>query len=276
MTVCAAALLAGCGTSGSSTRSEHNPHFTEPDQALVELSDDGPERFAMVTPNLYRGGQPDSHDLELLRALGVTTVIDLRRERLGVRRAESAAARRLGMHFIEYPYFGVLGADFQFIDGVVHEMSAPDGGAVYIHCADGGDRTSLMVALYRVLAQGWDPADAWGQEVVDYGHHQGPVFREIELTYREAVHEHELTALAEQRSVTSRRILAATGDPTLAPAGDRKRESRVVQVESVEVPTRELAAPSLDTQPRPSFAHQEPRADDPHSESGPLLGHSTP
>lgn len=200
-------------------------------EALVELSFAGPERFAMVTPSLYRGGQPDEHDLVLLHAVGVTTIIDLRRERLGIRRAESAVARRLGMRFVEYPYYGVFGASVQFIHGILQEMGAPRSGAVYIHCGDGGERTSLMVALHRVLAQGWDPAKAWSREALAFGHHEGPVFREIELTYREIVHEHALALQTAQRAVTSHRVLAAARAPEPSDDGD---EVRVTQVESID------------------------------------------
>lgn len=258
--MCTGALIAGCSTaSGSLPPAEHGAHVAGPQQALAELSEAGPERFAMVTPELFRGGQPDEHDLELLRALGVTTIIDLRRERLGVRRAESAAARRLGMHFVEYPYYGVFGADVGFIHGVVSEMSSPHGGAVYIHCGDGGERTSLMVALYRVLEQGWNPAEAWEREVVDYGHHRSPVFREIELTYRELVHDHELEVQTAQRSAASRRAIAATR--AAGPAG---------------APDHDVEAVAAGGEPAIPSAHQEPRADDRTRESGSRFGRAAP
>lgn len=163
----------------------------EPAQALARLEGpDGPSRFGMVSPRLYRGGQPTAEHLALLRAIGVTRVIDLRREALGVRRAEQAAARHLGLRFIEYPFYGLFGADPRFMERLLEELARDDGGAIYVHCDDGRERTALVVALHRVVTEGWDPDRAWRDEVLAYGHRPSPIFREIELTFRDHAQAH--------------------------------------------------------------------------------------
>jgi hypothetical protein len=171
---------------------------SSPTDALTSLHDDGPVRFAMVSPRLYRGGPPSHDDLVRLRALGVTRVIDLRRESLGKRRAEQAAAADLGLEYVEYPFYGVFGVEPAFLQALMTELEREDGGAIYLHCDNGRDRTSLAVALHRVVAEGWDSDRAWEQEAIAYGHRSTRMFREIELTFRDYVHE------ADRRRETAR------------------------------------------------------------------------
>jgi protein tyrosine phosphatase (PTP) superfamily phosphohydrolase (DUF442 family) len=184
----------GCAAQGGGAAIEAStlPSAMVPPQVLEELSEEGPERFAMVSPTLYRGGHPSARDLELLRQLGVTRIIDLRRERLGSRRAERAEARRLGLEYVEFPFYGLFGADLAFLDRLLAQLQPTDGGAVYVHCDGGRDRTSLVVALHRVVAHGWSPDVAWEREVLDFGHRPSVVRREIELTFRDYTHEYAL------------------------------------------------------------------------------------
>src|SRR5262249_55845116 len=122
----------------------------------------GPPRFARVADGIYRGGQPTCEQLEALHALGVSTVISLRREQRRLARVEAEHVGGLGMTFLRFPFYGVFGADELFLEGILHEMRR---GGVYIHCKHGRDRTSLLIALYRVCFEGWDPERAWQLEV---------------------------------------------------------------------------------------------------------------
>jgi protein tyrosine/serine phosphatase len=151
--------------------------------ALAQLqSPKGPARFGVVSDGLYRGGQPSAHHLELLRALGVETIVDLRH---GGVAAEVAEARRLGMRVVRFPFSGLVVADRQFLAGVVAAIRS--GGRVYVHCREGRDRTSLVVALYRVLVDGWAQRVAWQREAVDYGYVRWPWHPAIEASYRAAL-----------------------------------------------------------------------------------------
>lgn len=160
-----------------------------PQEARETLLAEGPERFAEVTPTLFRGGQPDEADLELLAEMGVTTIVNLREEGLGARRAEWTKARALGLDYVEFPFRGIFGTDSRTVAPLL-ELLAQEDGSVYIHCHRGGDRTSLIVALYRTCIQGWDPDEAWEQEVLGFGHRPALHRREIELSFRDIVQEH--------------------------------------------------------------------------------------
>jgi protein tyrosine/serine phosphatase len=183
-----ALVLIGCATARDEHRAAETPSIAS---AMHRLQSEGaPARFARVDERVYRGGQPTEEHLRLLHAIGVTKIVDLRRERLDVRRAERAAARELGMEFVELPFFGVFGADLDFLTRAIDELRTHDGGAVYIHCDNGRDRTSLVVALYRLVHDEWSPERAWQHEVLAYGHESTPVLREIRLTFDDYALEH--------------------------------------------------------------------------------------
>jgi protein tyrosine/serine phosphatase len=151
--------------------------------ALAELQGPtGPARFSVVRDGFYRGGQPTAHHLELLHALGVTTIVDLR---YGGSAAEEAEARRLGMHFVRFPFSGLVVTDHQSLERIVDAIRG--GGRVYVHCRQGRDRTSLVVALYRVLVDRWDASVAWQREAVGYGYVRWPWHPMIEASYRAAL-----------------------------------------------------------------------------------------
>ena len=151
--------------------------------ALAQLQGPtGPVRFGVVRDGLYRGGQPTAQHLALLRALGVETIVDLRR---GDASAEEAEARRLGMRVVRFPFSGLLVSNREFLVGIVEAVRG--GGRVYVHCQEGRDRTSLVVALYRVLVDGWEPSVAWQREAVAYGYVAWPWHPAIQASYRAAV-----------------------------------------------------------------------------------------
>ncbi len=143
----------------------------------------GPDRFAQVTPSIYRGGQPTAAQLRLLRQLRVRTIVALVDDPAVVR-AETEAAARLGLTVHNYPLSGLSEPDPTLLRRVVAELRAPES-PVYVHCRRGRDRTSLVVALYRVLVEGWDPAVAWRHEALDFGHGglRAIFFRRLDRAY---------------------------------------------------------------------------------------------
>jgi protein tyrosine/serine phosphatase len=185
-------LLAGCSAHRKDSSLPSPVGVTAPEEIMAALQSSGPDSFAMVNPKLYRGGAPSADDLEYLRALGVTKIVDLRREDLGKRRAEHAEARRLGLEYVEYPFFGVFGTDLTFIDRLMAELDTGNRGAVYVHCKGGRDRTSLAVALYRVVYDGWSADLAWEREALAYGHKRNLFNRELELTFQDYAYEQTL------------------------------------------------------------------------------------
>ena len=211
--VTALLLLSACAS-----REQSLPLPTEPQEVMAALESSGPDRFSMVKPGLYRGGAPSAEDLEMLHSLGVVKIVDLRREDLGERRVEHAEARRLGMEYVEYPFYGVFGTDKAFLDNLLSELDTGGRGAVYVHCASGADRTSLAVALYRVAYDGWSPELAWEREALAYGHKATRRNRELHLTFEDYAYEVGLRRQTANGSGARVQAVAATfgGDPNSA------------------------------------------------------------
>ncbi len=111
------------------------------------------KNFGQMDTNYYRGGQPKVEDYQSLKALGVTTVIDLRND---AESYEKPAVEGLGMKYInipmddkEYPSDATIGRFLQ-------EINDPANGVMYVHCKGGKHRAGVTGAAYRYTKYGWN------------------------------------------------------------------------------------------------------------------------
>jgi len=151
-------------------------------------------RFSYVDAHLLRGGQPSIAQLAELKALGVsgvTTIISLRKENLGITTAERAEAHRLGLKFLHFPFYGIFGASRSFLERILEAMRDPANGMVYVHCQRGRDRSSLLVALHLVTDHAWDPELAWRQAVLEYGYQPTFWYRRMRTDFEKMVAAHK-------------------------------------------------------------------------------------
>jgi protein tyrosine/serine phosphatase len=116
-------------------------------------------RFQQVSERLYRGAQPRAGDIDRLRALGINTVINLRGSSKRTR-AEEAEVRAVGLNYfnVGLPNWG-RPQDMR-VARILEIINAPENGRVFIHCKDGVDRTGMIVAIYRMMNEGWNTNDA--------------------------------------------------------------------------------------------------------------------
>ncbi len=131
------------------------------------LSANGVSNFAEVTPNLYRGAQPERGGLESLAKMGINTVIDVR---LTGADKEGAAAKKLGMDFVALPWHCLFPKDDAFARFLKYIREHPDK-KVFVHCRYGDDRTGMMIAAYRMAVEGWT-ADEARKEMNAFGFHK--------------------------------------------------------------------------------------------------------
>lgn len=125
-------------------------------------------RFHEVSPGLFRGGRPSQAGLERLASLGVKTIVNLE-EYPEIVEQERAAAAALGMKMVWFPMkWEEYPRDDQIAQILALLRSGEPDASVYVHCFHGKDRTGLVVALHRVLAQGWEPAAAY-REMLSLG-----------------------------------------------------------------------------------------------------------
>jgi len=111
-------------------------------------------RFQQVSERLYRSGQPREGSLRRLPELGIDTVINLRGTSKRTR-AEEAEARALGLNYfnVALPNWG-RPQDTR-VARILEIIAADENGRVLVHCKDGVDRTGMIVALHRMLHEGW-------------------------------------------------------------------------------------------------------------------------
>jgi protein tyrosine/serine phosphatase len=167
--------------------------ITGPQLEIFQKLRESPElyRFSYVDAHLLRGGQPSIAQLADLKALGVATIISLRREKSGITTAERAEAHRLGLKFLHFPFYGVFGASRSFLESILEEMRDPANGTVYVHSHRGRDRSSLLVALHLVIDHAWDPELAWRQAVLEYGHQSTFWYRRMRTDFEKMVAAHK-------------------------------------------------------------------------------------
>jgi protein tyrosine/serine phosphatase len=130
-----------------------------------------PKRFGVVTEGLvYRSGQLHPALVErVLREHEIDLIIDLDPDETQAARAESEAAEQLGIRCQLFPLIGDGTGDAEqyvlAIRGLVEASRA--GERVLVHCAAGSSRTGGVLAMYRVLVEGWSTSRA-KQEMMEF------------------------------------------------------------------------------------------------------------
>jgi tyrosine-protein phosphatase SIW14 len=121
---------------------------------------DGVPNAGKINEHLYRGAQPKPAAMRELKKLGVTTVVDLRREDNQTMDAERAQAEAQGLHFVNIP-IGRFSSPTN--EQVVQFLSLfrdhPDQ-TIFVHCHYGEDRTGVLVASYRMTMEQWPEQQA--------------------------------------------------------------------------------------------------------------------
>lgn len=147
----AAVLLAGCA---------HTPMaMTTPVGTEVKLF--------QPLPGLFTAGQPAPQDWSIIKADGITTVINLRTADELKGRDEAAEVQAAGLHYIEIPVVGAAGIN-EDNARLLHEALAPKhGGGVLVHCAS-SNRAGALLALEQKDFDGMNKVQA-----LELGHKAG-------------------------------------------------------------------------------------------------------
>ena len=146
--------------------------------------------FQQISPGVARGPRPSLEAVPLIAQYGFKTVLNLQGGDLKnfgmvtvVRwwepgeipeniAAEKTAAEAAGLAFFNYPLNAlapVTDDEDLVIDKVLAAMSDPLQQPVFVHCERGIDRTGMIIALYRVMAEGWAVKDAYNEWIAS-GH----------------------------------------------------------------------------------------------------------
>jgi protein tyrosine/serine phosphatase len=118
----------------------------------------GIDNYGKVSDRYYRGSQPESDQFAKLKDLGVKTIVDLRKDRVG----EAAAwARDAGLHYINIPLTTKRAATDEQTTYFLSVVNDPANWPVYVHCKGGRHRTGEMTAIYRITQDGWTADQAY-------------------------------------------------------------------------------------------------------------------
>jgi protein tyrosine/serine phosphatase len=110
--------------------------------------------FHKVGDTLYRSAQPTAEGFRSLKALGVTTVVNLR--------SFSSDRKKIGTTGLAYEhiYMKAWHPEHEEIVRFLQIVGDPRRQPVLVHCQHGSDRTGTMVAAYRIVVEGWSKEDA--------------------------------------------------------------------------------------------------------------------
>ena len=120
----------------------------------------GLENFGIVDGRIYRGAQPGKGDYRALAGLGVTTIIDLRLDSKSDARRNAEAA---GLRYVNIAIDDHGQPTDSDVTAFLKALDDSPAGKVYVHCAGGRHRTGSMIAVYRMVRDGWTLARAYDE-----------------------------------------------------------------------------------------------------------------
>ncbi|MBN1769929.1 MAG: tyrosine-protein phosphatase [Deltaproteobacteria bacterium] len=149
-----ALLLLLPGTDCGADRAPARPPDARPATWAVPLTEPGLPNFHRVDDGLYRGAQPGAEGMRSLERLGVRTVVNLR-----AAHSDRDELRGTSLDY-EHISFKPWHPEDEDVEAFLGIATDPARRPVFVHCQHGADRTGMMVAIYRMVVQGWSVEDA--------------------------------------------------------------------------------------------------------------------
>lgn len=141
------------------------PDTPRPQWWAQPLALEGVPNLHRINGRLYRSAQPTAAGFQALESLGVRTVLNLRQyhddddEATGIDMV-------LKHRWVNTGDFG----DTEMLDAL--QTLATAASPVLVHCWHGADRTGTVIALYRMVCQGWGKEQALDElQHGGYGYH---------------------------------------------------------------------------------------------------------
>lgn len=129
----------------------------------------GIKNFGKVNDNYFRGSQPNKSQVAALKAMGVKTIIDLRKDYVPEARQW---ATEQGLNYFNLPLLPGKRATKEQTEYFLSLVNDPANGPVYVHCKGGRHRTGAMTAVYRITHDGWTAEQAF-EEMLKYDFNDG-------------------------------------------------------------------------------------------------------
>ena len=128
--------------------------------------------FRQVSSGVFEGFAPESKsDFKILRTYGIRTILSLRALPWHIP-PERRKAEKNGIGFVNTPIPATpFEPSEESVKAALLALSDPSLQPIYVHCLLGRDRTTMVVALYRVYFENWTPEAAW-REMLSCGFKQ--------------------------------------------------------------------------------------------------------
>ena len=124
------------------------------------------KRLYKVSDSIYRSEQPSKKGFSELEALGIKTILNLRRLKDDNRKAKHTD---LILEHIRLKSKTVDQQDIIDALRVIRDAEKP----VLIHCWHGSDRTGVITAAYRIIFQNWTKVEAIEElRQPEFGYHE--------------------------------------------------------------------------------------------------------
>ncbi|TAE77038.1 MAG: protein tyrosine phosphatase [Verrucomicrobia bacterium] len=123
----------------------------------------GPDRLHQVDSRIWRSSQPTRHEFHELREKGIGEVLCLRRWH-----SDKEEAAPLKRHHVRMTAGSIRDEEIVAALRIMIAAEKP----LLVHCFHGSDRTGVVIAMYRMVIQGWS-RDRAIAELLDprHGHH---------------------------------------------------------------------------------------------------------
>ena len=158
-------LLCLCLALSYNVYSQGNPVWATP------VKTEFVSNFYQVDSGLYRCAQPNKRAFLELSEIGMTTVVNLRYFDTDKRKA-----KKTDLQLFHIKMRASQCKEDEIV--AVLRLIKNRQGAIVIHCKHGADRTGLIIALYRILFQGWSKEDAI-EELEQGAYNFHPIFSNI-------------------------------------------------------------------------------------------------
>ena len=111
------------------------------------------KNFGQMDERFYRGAEPKGlEDIQALKDLGITTIIDLQEKPEPTERSQ---VESLGMRYVNIPMVDKAYPKPEWVAAFMKTVDDPSTGKFFVHCAGGRHRTGAMGAVYRYEKYGW-------------------------------------------------------------------------------------------------------------------------
>jgi protein tyrosine/serine phosphatase len=130
------------------------------------------ENFFAVDEDLYRSAQPSHAAMLELEKMGIKTVLDLRNFD-----NDKDEAKETKLKLIQVP-INTWQINDESVVRALRIIADKSYRPLLVHCKHGADRTGTIIAMYRIVIQGWTKEDAL-KELTDGGFGYHPIWTNI-------------------------------------------------------------------------------------------------